>query len=87
MALVKHALEDLQLIIPPEKMMVLAADPVPFLGFVLNHDGIRALRRNEQRFAKKLRRADKAGASDSVKAQMVLSFESWRHLGKMENLV
>jgi len=86
-ALVKHASEDLQLIIPPQKMMVIAADPIPFLGFVLNHDGIRALRRNEQRFAKKLIRADKAGANESLKAQMVLSFESWRNLGNMENLV
>ncbi len=67
--------------------MVIANDPIPFLGFVKDHSGIRNLRRNEQRFAKKLRRADKSGASESLKAQMVLSFESWRNLGNLGNLV
>ncbi len=86
-SLVKHAKEDLSLTIPPEKMMVIGSDPIPFLGFVLNHDGYRTLRRNERRFAKKLKRATENGARDSLKAQMRESFESWQNLGRLTNKV
>jgi hypothetical protein len=65
-------------------MMVIASDPVPFLGFVLNHDGYRPLRRNERRFRKKIKRATANGARESLKAQMMLSFEHWK---KLERLV
>lgn len=83
--LVKHATEDLGLSIPPEKMVILASDPIPFLGFVLNHDGYRTLRRNERRFVKKMKRVTEKGAKESLKAQMILSFESWQNLEQKIN--
>lgn len=80
--LVKYAKETLRLSIPPEKMMSIGGDPIPFLGFVLNEEGHRPLRRNERRFVKKLKRAESNGASLSLKAQMVQSFEAWKVLGE-----
>ena len=80
--LVKHAKEILRLDIPPEKTMIFASDPIPFLGFVLDEKNHRPLRRNEKRFAKKIKRATKNGASLSLKAQMVQSFEAWKVLGE-----
>ena len=80
--LIKHAKDILKLTIPPEKTVILGSDPIPFLGFVLDENGHRPLRRNERKFAKKLKRADKNGASLSLKAQMVQSFEAWRLLGE-----
>ncbi|MBP7845754.1 MAG: group II intron reverse transcriptase domain-containing protein, partial [Proteobacteria bacterium] len=82
--LVKHAQDFLRLDIPPEKTMVLGSDPIPFLGFVLDEKGHRPLRRNERKFAKKIKRATKNGASLSLKAQMVQSFEAWKVLGEMK---
>lgn len=80
--LVKYAKEDLKLSIPPEKMMIIGRDPIPFLGFVLDEEGHRPLRRNERKFAKKLKRAESNGARLSLKAQMVQSFEAWKVLGE-----
>lgn len=80
--LIKHAKDILKLTIPPEKTVILGSDPIPFLGFVLDENGHRSLRRNERKFAKKLKRADKNGVSLSLKAQMVQSFEAWRLLGE-----
>ena len=81
MALVKHAKENLELIIPPRKIMVLGSDPIPFLGFVLSEDDkYRPLRRNERKFVKKLKRATLKGKEFSLKAQMIQSYESWQNL-------
>lgn len=80
--LVKYAKENLKLSIPPEKMMIIGRDPIPFLGFVLDEEGHRPLRRNERRFTKKLNRAEANGAGLSLKAQMIQSFEAWKVLGE-----
>ncbi|MFP5387194.1 MAG: reverse transcriptase/maturase family protein [Bacteriovoracia bacterium] len=81
--LVKYATTELGLSIPPQKTVVLGSDPIPFLGFVLNHDGYRPLKRNERRFRKKIKRATENGARESLKAQMLLSFEQWQKLEKL----
>lgn len=78
--LVKHATNSLSLSIPPEKFMVIGPDPIPFLGFVLSHDGYRPLKRNERRIKKKIKRATANGAKESLKAQMKLSFDQWQKL-------
>lgn len=83
-ALVHHAKNDLELNIPPEKFMVLGKDPIPFLGFVMSENGYRPLKRNERRFAKKMRRVTAQGASLSLKAQMQQSYESWQELEKIK---
>lgn len=84
MTLVKYARKDLELNIPPEKIVVLSNDPIPFLGFVLDENGHRPLRRNERKFVKKLKRATKQGVSSSYKAQMLQSYESWQLLDKVK---
>jgi hypothetical protein len=83
-SLVDHATRELELKIPPEKMAVIGKDPIPFLGFVLNHDGYRALRRNERKFVKKLKRAAEVGVAPSRRAQMLQSYESWQELERFE---
>jgi len=75
-----HCKEELKLDIPFFKMVPLANDPVPFLGFVVDHTGYRILARNKRRFAKKLRRLAAAKAVPSTVAQVALSFESWKVL-------
>jgi retron-type reverse transcriptase len=82
-ALVSHASHDLELSIPPEKFMVLGKDPVPFLGYVMSESGYWPLRRNERRFEKKMKRATSQGATLSLKAQMLQSYESWQELEKI----
>lgn len=79
-SLVRYAREELELTIPPEKMVVLGKDPIPFLGFVLSETGYRPLRRNERKFVKKVKRATAQGASLSKKAQMFQSYEAWQML-------
>ncbi|MCB0394545.1 MAG: RNA-directed DNA polymerase, partial [Bdellovibrionales bacterium] len=71
---------ELELEIPSYKVMVLAKDPIPFLGFVHSEHGYRPLRRNELKFVKKMKRLNKKGAELSLKAQMIQSFEAWQKL-------
>jgi len=76
----RHCKDDLQIEIPFFKMVPLGTDPVPFLGFVVDHTGYRILARNKRRFAKKLRRLAAAKARPSHVAQVALSFEAWKVL-------
>jgi len=76
MALVHHATDNLGLGIPPEKRVVLANDPIPFLGFVLEEEGYRPLRRNERKFMNKLKRSVRKGEPLSVRAQRIQSYEA-----------
>lgn len=83
-AVVAHVEGALKLKIPFHKQVPLGDAPVPFLGFVLNHDGYRILRRNERRLVKKQRRLKKQKARPSYLAQVNLSFEAWRDLGILQ---
>lgn len=76
----RHCKDELKLDIPFFKMVPLASDPVPFLGFVVDHTGYRILARNKRRFVKKLRRMAAAKAKPSQVAQVALSFEAWKVL-------
>jgi hypothetical protein len=71
---------ELELEIPQYKVMPLAGDPIPFLGFVHSELGYRPLRRNELKFIKKIKRLNRKGAEMSLKAQMIQSFEAWQKL-------
>lgn len=71
---------ELELEIPQYKVMALAGDPIPFLGFVHSELGYRPLRRNELKFIKKIKRLNQKGAELSLKAQMIQSFEAWQKL-------
>ena len=75
-----HVKEHLKIDIPFFKMVPLGRDPVPFLGFVIDHSGYRILARNKRRFAKKLRRLSAAKAKPSLVAQVALSFDAWKVL-------
>jgi RNA-directed DNA polymerase len=79
-ALIKFATEKLELNIPNEKKVILANDPIPFLGFVLNEKEYRTLRRNERKFGNKLRRCVKNNVPYSKRAQIIGSYEAWRNL-------
>lgn len=72
--------ERLQLKIPMRKRMHIAADPVPFLGYVMDHEGFRPLARNRRKIARKLRRLEKRGERPSMIAQVRLSYDAWSNL-------
>jgi len=76
-ATVNYIARELELNIPFTKVMPLASDPVPFLGYLLSHDGYKVLARNRGRFQKHLRRLQSNGAPDSRVAQAALSYNSW----------
>lgn len=78
--LIEFAKKELKLNIPNNKKVILANDPVPFLGFVLNDDGYRTLRRNERKFENKLKRGVKNNELNSKRAQKIQSYEAWRNL-------
>ena len=71
---------QLKLEIPSYKKMILASDPIPFLGFVVDHETYRPLQRNVRRFHKHLNRLERQDALPSLKAQVTQSFESWKNL-------
>lgn len=71
---------ELELEIPSYKVMILAGDPIPFLGFVHSELGYRPLRRNELKFVKKIKRLNQKGAEMSLRAQMIQSFVAWQKL-------
>jgi RNA-directed DNA polymerase len=72
--------QKLDLDIPFQKKMHIGSDPVPFLGFVLNHDSYRPLSRNQHRFRKKIKRHERIKAPDSKVAQVANSFQAWTNL-------
>jgi hypothetical protein len=71
---------ELSLTIPFHKIVPLANDPVPFLGFLLDHKDYRPLSRNLRRERRRLKRLDKIGARPSFVAKVETSFEAWSHL-------
>lgn len=77
---VSVAREKLKLDIPNNKYIVLANDPVPFLGYVLNGDWYRPLRRNERKLVKKMKRLQKKGYDLAYRAQVIQSYEAWQKL-------
>jgi hypothetical protein len=79
--LIRFAKEKLKLSIPPHKKVILANDPIPFLGFVLDTDSYRPLARNKRKLIKKIKRMDKLGSPLSDKAMVLQSYKAWINLG------
>lgn len=79
-AVVDHAQRQLKLKIPFQKRVPLGNDPIPFLGFVVHHDGYRILSRNNKRRVKHDRVLTASGTRPSRIAQAGNSFESWKNL-------
>lgn len=79
-AALDYAHNVLELEIPPYKVMVLAGNEIPFLGFLHSENGYSPLRRNELKFIKKLKRMNKQNEPSSKKAQVIQSFEAWKIL-------
>ena len=76
---VAYCEQELNLTIPLRKTVHLAADPVPFLGYVIDPCGFRVLSRTKRRHRRQLQRMKRAGcrASDmAVVAQSVRAFAS-----------
>jgi len=73
-------MDYLKLNIPTNKYVVLGDAPIPFLGYVMDECGYRVIRRNERKFAKKIKRLDKNNYSLSYQAQVRQSYEAWREL-------
>jgi RNA-directed DNA polymerase len=72
--------DHLLLSIPFHKVVPLGCDPVPFLGFVVNHDGYQILARNRRRHTKKIKRMFSKEARESEVEQVRLSFAAWQNL-------
>jgi hypothetical protein len=77
---VKKYFQSIDHEIPDNKKVILGIDPIPFLGFVLDHTTYRPLQRNSRRFGKKLQRLEKSKALPSLKAQVKQSYDSWKIL-------
>ena len=66
--------------IPISKRMPLGSDSIPFLGYLLGHDGASPLRRNVKRFKKKITGLEKGGLRPSYRAQVEMSYGAWSKL-------
>ncbi len=74
----EHITEHLKLCLPYRKIQPIGSDPLPFLGFVLDHNGYRILTRNQRRHLKQMIRLK--NARESRKAEVVQSFNAWKNL-------
>lgn len=81
-AIVDLVEKRLRLSIPYTKRVCLGRDPVPFLGYVIDHQGVRPLARNLRRHRRQMRKMVKADASDSKMAKAEISFAAWSTMGK-----
>lgn len=79
-ALISYSKNFLNLSIPNRKKVILANDPIPFLGFVLDSNSHRVLARNNRKLRNKIQRMDKAGAGLSDKAMVNISYNAWKNL-------
>ena len=73
--------DALQLSIPMNKRMHIGSDPVPFLGYLLNHDFQRPLSRNQKKHERQIRHGvnDKK-VKPSQLAMKKLAFQAWANL-------
>ena len=85
--LINFAQNFLNLEIPQNKKIIIGKDPIPFLGFVLGHEGYRPLQRNRRRFQKNIRRLEKRKVAPSVRAHVLQSYEAWKNLKEEINVV
>jgi hypothetical protein len=78
--LIAHLQNHLRLDIPISKRVPLANDPVPFLGFLVDHLSYQPLSRNGRRRLKSIKRLATQGAPDSRLAITEISFRAWANL-------
>ena len=76
--------ETLKLSIPYHKVVHLGSDPVPFLGYVIDHHGSRPLARNLRRHRRQIAAMQKAGVKESTLAKAEASFSAWKTMGKKQ---
>jgi hypothetical protein len=73
--------KTLQLGIPMNKRMHIGADPVPFLGYLLNHDFVRPLSRNQRKHERQMRRsANDETFKPSQLAMKKQAYQAWANL-------
>jgi RNA-directed DNA polymerase len=69
--------KNLQLKIPVRKRMHFGSDPIPFLGYLIDHTFLVPLAKNKRKIKKKLRLMKKNQKPPSQIAQVKLSYEAW----------
>lgn len=79
-AYVNHCERELKLQIPFFKRVYLGSDPIPFMGFLMNHDGYKVLCRNVRRFNRKVKMM--INKNESEREMVSLSYDSWSNLGE-----
>ena len=62
------------------KRVPLGRAPVPFLGYLLNHDGDMILSRNKNRLKKKVKRLKNKNVRPSYMAMVEGSYQAWQDL-------
>ncbi len=81
-AIITYCFTHLDLTVPIRKKVHLAADPVPFLGYVLSEHGYQVLARTRRRHETGLRRLIKNGGRASELAKKKASFAAFATLHK-----
>ena len=79
-SLVYHIEQELKLSMAINKRVPLGNAPVPFLGYLLNHDGYKILSRNKNRFKKKVKRLKTKKVRPSYMAMVEGSYQAWQDL-------
>lgn len=77
---VRGPVSELGLSIPMRKRMHLGSAPIPFLGYVLDHEMVRPLARNKRKIRQKLLRMENKNERPSLIAQVRNSYEAWLDL-------
>ncbi|WP_415061563.1 reverse transcriptase domain-containing protein [Bdellovibrio sp.] len=75
--IVREITPELGLSIPMRKRMHIASDPIPFLGYVMDHDSVRPLARNARKIKQKIARMERENQRPSLIAQVRNSYEAW----------
>jgi hypothetical protein len=74
--------QQLKLQIPYNKITHIGADPLPFLGYLIDDQQLQPLARNLRRHRRRITRMERAGKADSDIAKSQASFDAWAKLGQ-----
>ena len=67
--------------------MHLGAAPIPFLGYLISHDSVRPLMRNQRKFQRRHRRLIKWNERESIIHKHNLSYHAWADLSELSPAV
>lgn len=75
--IVREMTPRLGLNIPMRKRMHIGDAPIPFLGYVMDHENVRPLARNARKIKQKISRMERENQRPSLIAQVRNSYEAW----------